>query len=226
MPHVLDNPIWHALTGPLAGFAFGRGQARHLRRDIGPFSAIEENAEAALHDLAADVPAGSDAVLFRPTKEATPSGWDILMSRNLVQMVADPRLLAAAARHSPPEPLGETDDMLGLAEREKPGPFASRTHELGGYVGYREGNRLVAMGGERFRLPGFTEISAIAVDTAARGRGLGAAIVLHLAHRIAARGETPFLHVFPDNPALALYHRLGFRERARLWVLWRRRLQG
>jgi predicted GNAT family acetyltransferase len=78
------------------------------------------------------------------------------------------------------------------------------------------------MGGERLRLPGLVEISAIAVHPAARGAGLGAAVTMHLARQALARGETPFLHVFPDNPAIALYLRLGFRERARLWVLWRR----
>jgi hypothetical protein len=31
-----------------------------------------------------------------------------------------------------------------------------------------------------------------------------------------------FLHVFPDNPAASLYARLGFSERARPWVIWRR----
>jgi len=37
-----------------------------------------------------------------------------------------------------------------------------------------------------------------------------------------ARGEVPFLHVWPDNPAKALYARIGFRLRTRLWVLARR----
>src|SRR5262249_53577001 len=36
---------------------------------------------------------------------------------------------------------------------------------------------------------------------------------------IAARGETPFLHVFSDNaPAIALYHRMGLHIRRRLYV--------
>jgi len=36
---------------------------------------------------------------------------------------------------------------------------------------------------------------------------------------IAARGETPFLHVFSDNaPAIALYHRMGLRIRRHLYV--------
>jgi ribosomal protein S18 acetylase RimI-like enzyme len=78
------------------------------------------------------------------------------------------------------------------------------------------------MGGERFRLPGFVALSAISVHPDARGRGLGIAIALHLARIALAHGDVPFLHVFPDNPAVTLYRRLGFRERARLWVIWRR----
>jgi len=38
----------------------------------------------------------------------------------------------------------------------------------------------------------------------------------YLAHTAITRSQTPLLHVFPDNPALALYSRLGFRERVRL----------
>jgi predicted GNAT family acetyltransferase len=78
------------------------------------------------------------------------------------------------------------------------------------------------MGGERFRLPGFVELSAISVHPEARGGGLGTAIVTRLMRLALAQGDVPFLHVFSDNPAVPLYRRLGFRERARLWVIWRR----
>jgi predicted GNAT family acetyltransferase len=78
------------------------------------------------------------------------------------------------------------------------------------------------MAGERFRLPGYVELSAICVHPEARRRGLGGVLTRTLMRRALARGEAPFLHVFPDNPAAALYARLGFRERATLWVLWRR----
>jgi ribosomal protein S18 acetylase RimI-like enzyme len=77
------------------------------------------------------------------------------------------------------------------------------------------------MGGERFRLDRHVELSAIAVHPEARGYGLGAAITAYLARAAIARHQMPFLHVFPDNLAAGLYTRLGFRERARLWVLWR-----
>jgi predicted GNAT family acetyltransferase len=122
--------------------------------------------------------------------------------------------------------LGSTDvpEMLALADAAKPGPFGSGTIDLGTYVGVRHAGtgQLIAMAGERLRIDEYVELSAIAVHPDARGRGLGRAITNHLAHAAITRSETPFLHVFPDNPAFALYNRLGFCERARLWVLWRR----
>jgi len=115
-----------------------------------------------------------------------------------------------------------TNAMLELAETTNPGPFDRRTPELGVFVGVFEDARLVGMVGERFRLPGFVELSAIAVHPMARGKGLAKIMIRRLSSLAFSRGETPFLHVFPNNPAVALYGSLGFRTRAELWVLWRR----
>ena len=226
MEHALDNPIWQALTGPQAGFALGRGQARRYELAFAPFAAVEENTPAAYADLADIMSPGSVAVLFRATEEPALPGWETVNARPLVQMVADLVVPIGALPHGAPVRLGAADDMQGLVARAQPGPFAERTQEMGHYIGYRGESGLRAMGGERLRLPGYVELSAIAVDSAARGLGMGAAVVLHLAHRIREQGQTPFLHVFPDNPAMVLYQRLGFRERTRLWVIWRRRLAG
>jgi ribosomal protein S18 acetylase RimI-like enzyme len=224
----LDNPVWHALTGRHARFAVGRGQARHYYlREMAPFSGIADASPAAYADLAVDLPPQTEARLFRPADEPAPPGWETVSARPIVQMIYDGRRLP------PPNisdakivMLGPTDvsEMLALADAAKPGPFGSGTIDLGTYVGVRQARtgQLIAMGGERFRIDGYVELSAIAVHPDARGRGLGKAITNHLAHAAITRSETPFLHVFPDNPALALYDRLGFCERARLWVLWRR----
>jgi predicted GNAT family acetyltransferase len=121
-------------------------------------------------------------------------------------------------------PLGKADanEMLALAEATRPGPFERRTVLLGGYAGIRRDGRLLAMAGERFSLPGYVELSAICVHPHWRGQALGSCLTAYLARRAQARGEVPFLHVFPENSAIRVYARLGFRERTRLWVLWRR----
>jgi ribosomal protein S18 acetylase RimI-like enzyme len=224
MQHPLDNPVWYALIGRHAHVAIGRGLARHYPRDIAPFSAIADATAEAYADLAIDLPPGIAARLFRPTREPAPAGWETISSRPIIQMVADDLAVYETALWQTLVELGAYDaqDMVQLAAIAKPGPFGPRTHTLGTYVGYRDHGALLAMGGERFCWPGFVELSAICVHPDARGRRLGAAITLQLARLALTRGETPFLHVFPDNPAATLYQRLGFRERARLWVIWRR----
>jgi predicted GNAT family acetyltransferase len=114
--------------------------------------------------------------------------------------------------------LGPADvpEMVALAEATRPGPFGPRTAELGTFLGIRAGGRLIAMAGQRMRLPGLVEVSAICTDPAHLGRGhagrlLGAQLAL-----LRGAGAGVFLHVRADNArAIALYQRLGFRERRR-----------
>jgi ribosomal protein S18 acetylase RimI-like enzyme len=226
----LDNPVWHALTGAHTRFALGRGKARHYPRDMAPFSAIAEATPAAYADLAADLPPHTEARLFRPENEPPPPDWETLSAQPILQMVYSGRELPSASELDDTiVGLGQADapDMLALVDAAKPGPFALRTCELGTYVGVRDARDevLVAMGGERLRLDGYVELSAIAVHPRARGCGLGGMIMAHLARVAISRGETPFLHVFPNNSALGLYRRLGFRTRTTLWILWHRPIE-
>jgi predicted GNAT family acetyltransferase len=86
---------------------------------------------------------------------------------------------------------------------------------------------LVAMAGERMRLDGFTEISAVCVHPSCRGQGLAAELVSTLARSIATRGETSFLHVFNSNrAAIELYQKLGFVLRQRLHLALLARASG
>ena len=79
------------------------------------------------------------------------------------------------------------------------------------------------MAGERMRLPGYVELSAIAVHPEARGRGLAASLTYTLAKSALSRGAKPFLHVRPENTAaVSLYRRLDFEVRRELWGLWRK----
>jgi predicted acetyltransferase len=74
------------------------------------------------------------------------------------------------------------------------------------------------MAGERLRLTGFTEVSAVCTHPRFRGRGYGNALMSTVISGIMDRGEKPFLHVKTDNPAIALYRKLGFQIRAQLYL--------
>jgi len=90
MQQLLDNPVWHALCGPHAHLAIGRGLACYYPRNIAPFSVIADATAEAYADLFVDLPDGTEARLFRPTEEPTPAGWETVSSRPIIQMVAAP----------------------------------------------------------------------------------------------------------------------------------------
>jgi predicted GNAT family acetyltransferase len=113
--------------------------------------------------------------------------------------------------------------MMGLVTITSPGPFGARTCQLGTHLGVRENGSLVAMAGERMRVPGYVELSAICTHPVARERGLAAHLTRHLMKAALDRGEMPFLHVRPENKAaVSLYERLGFEVRREMWILWRK----
>jgi len=217
---LLNNPVWHALTGPQAQFGVRSGRAARFHPDVAPFFAIDDTSDTAYRDLRGIIGNAQEARLFRATTEPTPPAWVKTFEKPIVQMICTrrPQLRPDAAI----ETLGRADgaDIMALAESAKPGPFSARTAALGTYVGVRVNGRLVAMAGERFKLPGYTEISAICTLPTYRGRGYGGAMVGHLTEAIIARGETPILHVFADNPAMKLYEAMGFAECRRLCVVW------
>lgn len=222
MSTALDNPVWHALRGPQASWAIAATHAARFMPEAAPFFAIDGATKDAYDDAARILDGAPEARFFRPAAEPAPSGWRKTFEKPILQMVlpADvplalevPRLCALGADDAP--------EMLALAERTKPGPFGPKTHALGAFIGIRRGGQLIAMAGERFRLPGYVEISAVAVDPSQRGRGYGRALTSALAAGIRAQGSVPLLHVFPDNTAaLTLYESIGFRTRTELTIVW------
>lgn len=105
----------------------------------------------------------------------------------------------------------DAPSMVTLAELTEPGPFRLRTLELGTFYGVFEGDRLVSMAGKRMHLPGLVEVSGVCTHPDARGRGYARLLMSLVIDEIERDGDTAFLHVLTENPAIRLYEQLGFR---------------
>jgi ribosomal protein S18 acetylase RimI-like enzyme len=222
--HPLDQVIWRALTSRNRNVAEGDDLALRYLAPIAPFAATLDVSAASFQSLLALLPVGDQIGLFTIQEIMPPSAFSVIERGAVDQMV-----LAKMPAHHSFVPFvrldaGDVPDMLALVEVTHPGPFGPRTIELGEYIGVRRQGILVAMAGERMRLDGFTEISAVCVHPSCRGQGLAAELVSTLVRSIASRGETPFLHVFNSNrAAIELYLKLGFvlRRRVHLALLAR-----
>ena len=215
-PHPLDNVMWHALSTSQAEWSRGGALARRYRPEFARFAGLPATARANFEALAADMERDEIVALSDPD-DVEPGPWfEVVERRNLVQMIG-----AVSGDARQPErfrPLGPADvpRMTALVQLTAPGPWFERTAELGRFVGIEIDGQLVAMAGERMRVPGHTEMSAICCHPDWRGRGLPTDLTRVVSQAIVARGETPFLHVIAENaPAIALYEKLGLRARLR-----------
>ena len=177
----LDHPLWVTLTGPHAAWADLSGSAARFRPDVSTLAALAPDAgSAAWTDLHGLLAPGEYVALFffEPAPPFPPSPeLRVVYEGDYDQMVCTDIVPTPESPNSAPPmlPLSVADasEMVALVDLTEPGPFALRTGEVGRYLGIRnEHGELVAMAGERSRIPGFVEISAVCTHPDYRGRGL------------------------------------------------------
>lgn len=210
--HLLDNPAYAALCGPHERFAEAKGRARRYPADMAPFLGLPSQPSARdWADAAALIAPGAYAAVRHSYGGPPPEPLRVLSTFDLVQMVGE-NLTGVSCPEAVALGTPDVPEMLALVATTEPGPFLPRTAEMGEYLGIRVGGELIAMAGERFRLDGWTEISAVCTHPDHRGRGLATRLMGALSANIEARSERVFLHVLATNVgAIRLYEQLGFR---------------
>ena len=212
-PELLDNLMWHSLVGPHAHLSEGSGPVRRYDPDVAFFAAVEHPGPEAWDALQSLVGRQRTAFLTGTMVGSVPAGWVRLFQGLGHQMILRrPEQLAPVDPAVRIETLAPADvpQMLALVEIAQPGPFRPRTIEMGAYFGvFDDTRRLIALAGERLRVPGYTEISAVATHPDARRRGLAALLTSHVARHIAARGDTPLLHVATTNETAFITYKVA-----------------
>jgi ribosomal protein S18 acetylase RimI-like enzyme len=211
----VENPIWLALTSRQAQLGRHHPPASKFLPEVSILGGFAEEDYGALARLLE--PGESVGIFIDAPAEA--SGFERVRQVPLLQMMyAGGGVDEGSPRPAEVVRLSDEDvpAMMALAELTRPGPFSRRTAEMGEFFGIRVGGELIAMAGQRLRVPGHIELSAICTHPEHVGRGHGAALTRVQVQRILELGERPFLHVRGDNTrAIALYERLGFQPSRR-----------
>jgi GNAT superfamily N-acetyltransferase len=219
MKHILDRPVWSALTSRHAALAEGSDLARRYHPSTVPFAAARDDSAESLQALGELAGPDEALLLLQADPIVLPSGYLAEIMASGVQMVlqrtppkvADTRI----------ERLSEADapEMLALATLTKPGPFSPKAQALGEFFGVKADGRLIAMAGERLKPAGYTEVSGVCTHPDFQGRGLGKLLSVFMTHRVLERDETPYLHAYATNAAaIGLYESIGFQLRTMMNV--------
>lgn len=219
MNDVLDNPAWNALISGNQLLAHGTETVKYFDKEISPFVGFRENTDAAFDELYNLITDDRTLGFISPREVQIPTAWAVLSYLPCFQMIytghpidTDPaiKLTLLTNEHIP--------QMLALTRLTNPGPFSERTIEFGHYYGIFDGDKLVAMAGQRMHIFKHAEISAVCTHPDYLGRGYAKALLQYQANRIIAAGDNPMLHVrFDNHRAVQVYESLGFRKRKEIY---------
>ena len=231
MEHVLDNPAWNALNSGNRQLSYGNNHIKYFDKEVSPFIGFKETSVANFRELHGLITHNNALLFVTPVEMEIPGPWKVVHFIKGIQMVCDTRqvqdelttgieLISLTNAHIP--------QMLALTKLTNPGPFVTNTIAFGHYHGIFEGDKLVAMAGQRLHVYNYAEVSAVCTHPDHTGRGYARLLLLQQLNRIKAAAEIPFLHVRYDNErAIGVYESLGFSTRtsAYFYVLHKKELQ-
>ncbi|PTT02171.1 GNAT family N-acetyltransferase [Pedobacter sp. HMWF019] len=211
----LDNPTWYALTSTHKPFGIGTSKAKRYPANVLPFVGFDANAVNPLETLQNEVRPG-EVIYIIGELPKLPLSWKVLGEIAGDQMVCEKLIDVKYKGDTELLKLGVSDipEMYDLINSVQPGFFKEDTAKIGTYYGIRVKGKLVAMAGERLKMTGLSEVSAVCTHPDYTGRGYAGQLVSLVAKQMINQGKIPFLHVVSSNDrAIKLYERLGFVKR-------------
>jgi len=220
MEHLLDNPAWNALTSGNSNLSNGNELVKYFSPEVSPFVALKHNTSENFKLMHRILPFESPVLYVTHRQIDIPALWKQLQCVQAFQMVYD------TVQSSIPDPGTElvslTDEhipqMLALTKLTNPGPFVERTIDFGHYQGIFDGDKLVAMAGQRLHIDHYAEVSAVCTHPDHTGKSYARRLLSSQIQRILAANKTPFLHVRCDNDrAVKVYQDMGFVARSEMY---------
>lgn len=211
---LLDNPIWNALNTIHQEYSAGTAEIRRYQRDIIPFMGMK-GADISLLSHIEPYFKLNEEIFIKGDFQSVPSNWTIINTLTCVQMV----YLKTVSQTPGTEgviklTVNDAEELSQLVNLVQPGFFKPGTSLLGDYYGIRSAGKLVAVTGERFRLKGFTELSAVCTHPDHTGKGYAQTLLHTVCTKNTDQGNIPFLHVVDSNTrAIKIYEHLQFEKR-------------
>lgn len=212
----LDNPAWHSLSETHQPLSMGAEGIKFYRPSICPFGGIRSSGIKNLAPLDALIDTSEPFFIIGELPELPPH-YELIVELVCLQMVCQDRIALEPAEKIVRlnERFGE--DLAQLVNHVQPGYFKPETHLMGDYFGIFQEDKLVAVTGERMRMEGFAEISAVVTHPDFVGRGYAKQLVAHTVNKNLEHGIIPYLHVTETNvTAIRLYEKLGFQTRRKM----------
>ena len=156
----LDNPAWYALTETQKNFAIGSNELKCYGKNIVAFAAYHSSEKNFLTGLD-DLYEPNESFFIIDELPALPSNYIIETILPCLQMIC-----LSAISITPDATIVKMKDdneeeMTALVHLALPGYYKPGTRLMGDYFGIKTNNQLVSLAGERIRMNGFTEISAV-----------------------------------------------------------------
>jgi len=211
----LDNPVWYSLSETHKDISINYHNVKFYDPVYCPFGGFIEN-----NNVASQIDEYSKLINhFFVVGEKPLFSGKILLKNELIclQMILEKRIEINIV-----EKIIELDDTLAevlssLVNEVQPGYFKKKTNLMGNYFGVIKEGKLVAVTGERMKMKGFTEVSAVVTHPFYTGKGFAKQLVAHTANKIFDENKTPYLHVAETNfDAIRLYEKLGFKTRRKM----------